>query len=154
LDPSPERRIVGCITAAVGATIATGGTFLELVQVTFRVDARHSLTAHGSYFATDRGRLVAAIAIVVLVVALAASLRGGDGVLFAFCGGLGGVAVLAFAIYDLIDVQDFVDNRAGARFGPALPVCIAGGAIILIGALLTVTYWPRAARLARRQTSP
>jgi hypothetical protein len=146
--------MAGCVTAVVGATIATGGAFLELVEVTFRVDARHFLTLHSSYVATSRGKVVAGIAVMVFVVALAATFRRAVGVLFAFFAGLGGVAVLAFAIYDRIDVQDFVDDRAGARLGPALPVCLAGGVIILFGALMTVSYWPRAARRARRQTSP
>jgi NADH:ubiquinone oxidoreductase subunit F (NADH-binding) len=145
--------MVGCATAAIGAAIATGGTFLELVQVTIRVDAGHTLTISGTYFSTNRGKVVAGIALAVLVVALASGLRRADGVLFAFVGGLGGVAVLAFAVYDRIDVEDFVDQRAGARLGPALAVCLAGGLVMLIGALLTI-YWPRAARRARRQTSP
>jgi hypothetical protein len=145
--------MVGCVTAAVGATIAAGGTFLELVQVTIRVDAGHTLTISGSYISTNRGKVVAGIALAVFVVALASGFRRADGVLFAFVGALGGVAVLAFAVYDRIDVEDFVDQRADARLGPALAVCIAGGLVMLIGALLT-TNWPRAARRARRQTSP
>lgn len=154
MEPSPSRRTVGCVTAAVGGTIATGGTFLELVQVTIRVDAHHSVTLHSTYFATDRGRLVAVIAFAVLVVALSGVFRHADDVLRAFFVGLGGVAVLAFSIYDRSDVTAFVADRAHAGFGPALAVCMGGGVIILIGALLTVGYWPRAARLARRQTSP
>jgi hypothetical protein len=146
--------MVGCLTVAVGAAIATGGSFLQLLQVTIRVDALHVVTLHDSYFATNRGKLVAGIAMAVFVVGLAASLRRAEGVLLPFVAGLGGVAVLAISIYDRIDVQDFVDTRAGARSGPALTVCMAGGVIILVGALVTVSYWPREARRARRQTSP
>lgn len=154
MELSPTCRTVGCVTAAVGATIATGGTFLDLVQVTIRVDAQHSVTLHSTYVATDRGRLVAVIAFAMFVVALSGLFRRADDVLRAFFVGLGGVAVLAFSIYDRIDVTAFVADRTHASFGPALAVCMGGGAIILIGALLTVGYWPRAARLARRQTSP
>jgi hypothetical protein len=145
--------MIGGLVVAVGAAIAAGGTFFELVQVTVRVGAR-AVTLHGSYFATSRGKVVAGIAIVVFVVAVAEWFRRADGLLVAFVAGLGGVAVLAFSIYDRIDVQDFVDNRPGARSGPALAICIAGGVIVLLGALVSVSYWPPAARRTRRQTSP
>jgi hypothetical protein len=145
--------MLGCLTVAVGAMVATVGTFLELVQVTIRVDAG-PMTVHSSYFATSRGKLVAGIAIVVVVVAIAALFRRDEGVVAPFVAGLSGVAVLAISIYDRIDLQDLLDARAGARSGPALAVCMTGGVLILVGAVVTVSYWPRAARRARRQTSP
>jgi hypothetical protein len=119
--------MVGCLTVAAGAAIATGGSFLQLLQVTIRVDAVHVVTLHDSYFATNRGKLVAGIAIAVFVVGLASSLRGAEGVLLPFVAGLGGVAVLAISIYDRIDVQDFVDTGPAHAPGPRSPCAWPAG---------------------------
>jgi hypothetical protein len=154
LEQSSARRTIGCIVAAVGATIAAAGTFLDLAQVTLRLDGRRAVTLVGSYVSTNRGKLVVAIAVAVLVGALVTGFRRVDGVTFAFLAGLAGVAVTAISIYDRIDVDHFVDARPGASVGPATTVCAAGGVLIVVGALATATYWPRAARRARRQTSP
>jgi hypothetical protein len=141
---------IGGIVVAVGAAIAVAGTFLNMVKVTVGVNSLRAVTLNSTttYFDTNRGKLVAAIAAAVLVVALVGLLRGATTSCPPPWPASGASRYWAFSIYDRIDVDTFIDDQRAslkgntlrslfeANVGPALYVCMGGGVLILIGALM------------------
>src|SRR5690348_9139870 len=69
-----RRSPVGGIAAAIGGGVVIAGTLFELVSVTVTRGAAE-VTASKSYIDTDHGKVVAALGVVVLVVALSSLLK-------------------------------------------------------------------------------
>ena len=116
--------------AAVGGAAIIVGTVLELLSVSVGKSE-----VSKTYLDTDNGKAVAALGVVVLVVALSSLLRPGLGVIVPIVIAAAGLAAFGFALYDRIDLNDASD-AAGATFGPALYVAMAGGIIATVGAIL------------------
>ncbi len=139
---------VGGAIVVLGAAVAVGGTFLDTYQVTVGVQSLESVNFTSTYFAADRGKVVALIGAAVLLLALVALLRVGHHPVPTLVACLGGVAIVGLSIYDRIDLDHFLDDKRDqlqatasptllhASAGPALSVCMGGGALIVIGAVL------------------
>src|SRR5690349_9462324 len=128
-----DRLRIGGIVAAVGGVAVIAGTFFELLSVTVGRGAVE-VSASKTYFDTDNGKVVAALGVVVLVVALG-SLLTDLGIIVPIVLAAAGLAAFGFALYDRIDLNDASD-AAGATFGPALYVVMAGGLVATVGAVM------------------
>lgn len=145
---TPSTFSVGGLMVAIGAAIAIGGTFLDTYKVTVGIQSLESVNFTSTYFDADRGKVVAGSGAAVLLLALIGLLRVGDHVVPAIVAGLGGAVILGLAIYDRIDLDNFLDDKRQqiqaqasrslfhVSFGPALYVCMGGGVIIMIGAVM------------------
>ena len=139
---------VGGLMVAIGAAIAIGGTFLDTYKVTVGIQSLESVNFTSTYFDADRGKVVAAIGAAVLLLALIGLLRVGDHLVPAVVAGIGGAVILGLSIYDRIDLDNFLDDKRHqiqaqssrnlfhVSFGPSLYVCMGGGVIVVIGAVM------------------
>jgi hypothetical protein len=133
-EGAPRRSpTVGGIVAAVGGVLVIAGTWFELVRVTVGRGATQ-VSVSKSYFDTDHGKVVIALGVVVLVVALSSLLKPDLGVIVPVVIAVAGLAAFGFALYDRIDLKDASD-AVGATFGPALYIVMGGGLVSTIGAL-------------------
>jgi len=122
----PRHSRVGAIVAAIGGAVVIAGTLFDLVSVTH---------ASKTYIDTNNGKVVAAMGVGVLVVALAALIRPGLGIIVPVVIAAAGLAAFGFALYDRIDLNDATDAVNGS-FGPALYLAMAGGIVATVGAML------------------
>jgi hypothetical protein len=125
---------IGGIVGAIGGAVIVVGTLLELLSVTVGRGAAE-LSASKSYLDTDNGKVVAALGVVVLVIALGSLVARDLGVMVPIAVAAAGLAAFGFALYDRIDLNDGAD-AVGASFGPALYVAMAGGVLATVGAML------------------
>ena len=137
MEPRGEGRRrpenLGAIVAAIGGAIAVVGTVLEVASVQYALDANHDITLSANYVDTDNGKVVAAVGVVVMLVALATLIwRLTSGIPAIVLTG-GGLAIFGFALYDRFDLG----SKSGSlSFGAALYVVMAGGVIAALGGVL------------------
>jgi hypothetical protein len=144
-DIRPPVSIAGMVAALGGAVIAAA-TLFELVSASIGADG-NQLTASQSYIDTDDGKVVAALGVIVLVVALATLVRPARSIAWPIVVTACSLGALGLAIYDWIDLDDAGDQmreRLGTSvagvvhvtIGPAVYIAMAGGVIATIAAVL------------------
>jgi hypothetical protein len=125
---------MGAVVAAIGGALVVVGTLLELASAEYALDSANSIRLSATYLDTDDGKIVMAVGIVIVVVALATLVwQVSNGVTAIVLTG-GGLAALGFAIYDRFHLDTAHGNLS---FGAALYVVMAGGVIAAIGGFLT-----------------
>jgi hypothetical protein len=138
---------VGGITVVIGAVFAIAGTFLTMVRVGVPTSSLSRTVLSQTYFESDDGKVVAAIAAVVLIVALLFLMRVGDTLVAQAAVAVGGLAILGLSIYDRVDLDNSVDDLQSSlripraaldvSIGPAVYTCMFGGVLVVVGAVLS-----------------
>jgi hypothetical protein len=138
VEPREEDELqstrIGAALAVIGGIVVLVGTLLELASAEHTFDATGRIILSADYIDTDDGKIVAAVGVVLIVVALVAlvwNIRSG---IIAIVLTGGGLAALGFAIDDRIQLDT---SRGNLSFGVALYVVMAGGIIAAIGGVLT-----------------
>jgi hypothetical protein len=141
---------VGGIVAAVGGAVAIAGTLLELLSVGIGVSALRTVTLSTTYFDTDDGKVVAAVAAATLILALITLVKPMSSIIPPILVAAGGLAAFGFALYDRIDLDSQTDEMrrqltrganpyrglVNVSIGPAVYVAMAGGIIAAVGAVM------------------
>jgi hypothetical protein len=140
---------VGGIVAAIGGAVAIAGTLLELLSVGIGVNALNTVTLSTTYFDTDDGKVVAAVAAAALIVALIALVKPMSSIIPSIVVAACGLAVFGFALYNRIDLDSQTDDLrrqltrnnpykglVHVSIGPAVYVAMAGGILATIGAVM------------------
>jgi hypothetical protein len=152
-DANADRRSrsisVGAIVAAIGGVAIVVGTLLDSVKVTVGSPKVNTTTLSTSYFDTDNGKVVAALGVIVLVVAVFTLVRPVTSVGPAMVMTAAALAAFGLALSDRIDLRNVGDDYrqryisdsaiqalVHATVGPALLVVMAGGIVAAIGGLL------------------
>jgi len=132
-EGSQRAESVGGIVAAIGGAIAAVGTLLELASVKYTLDASHSIRLSANYIDTDNGKVVAAVGVVVMLVAVVTLVWRISGGIPAIVLTGGGLAIFGFALYDRFDLGSKSGNLS---FGAALYVVMIGGIVAAVGGVL------------------
>jgi hypothetical protein len=141
-DERASSVSVGSIVAMVGGVAAVIGSLLDMVKVA--VGSIH-LDVSTSYVDTDNGKIVVALGAVVLILSAVLFLRPHASVVVPMGIAAAGLATLALAFSDRLDLRNLGDDYradnhiAGVvhvTIGPALYVVMAGGLIATVGAVL------------------
>jgi hypothetical protein len=135
----------GGAAALVGAAVACVGVFVPMVTVSLAGIGRTF-----TYFDTDRGRIAAAVAAFGFVLALLVLLHAQASILGRVVEAVAGAVVVGLAVYDRIDLDRVLDGLQAGDRTPArlvdvtvaggLYVCIAGGSLMVLGALLAFDW--------------
>jgi len=140
---------IGGVIAALGGVVVVIATFFEMLSVTLGLDAVRETTLSRTYFDTDNGKVVAALGVVIVVLALTTLVRPNPNFVVSVVMVASSVATVALALYDRIDLDGVTDELrtrlyhgnpapgiVQASIGPALYVAMAGGLFATIGAVL------------------
>jgi hypothetical protein len=144
-DIRPPVSIAG-IVAALGGAVIAAATLFEMVSASIGADG-NQITASQSYIDTDNGKVVAALGVIVLVMALATMVRPARSIVWPIVVTACSLAALGLAIYDWIDLDDAgsemrehlgttVVGVVHVTIGPSVYLAMAGGLIATIGAVL------------------
>src|SRR5262249_1919059 len=132
-EGSRRSENAGAIVAVLGGAIGVIGTLFKLASVEYALDANHQISVSKNYIDTDNGKVVAAVAVVVMVIAVVMLVwRISNGLTLILLTG-GGLAIFGFALYDRFDLG----SKSGSlSFGPALYVVMIGGIVAAVGGVL------------------
>jgi hypothetical protein len=133
-EGSRRSENVGAIVAVVGGAIAVIGTLLELASVGYALDARNRVSVSKNYIDTDNGKVVAAVAVVLMVIAVVMLVWRVSNAFTAVALTGGGLAIFGFALFDRFDLGSTTGDLS---FGPALYVVMVGGIVAAVGGVLS-----------------
>ena len=132
----------GAFVGLIGGALAIVGSFLAWVKVAPANDVSYTVTGWNLSNDAKTTLIVGAVAVVLAVLVIGGQLRGLVRLLFA----LGGIALIGVAVYDTYDILKKLPDRLAGSFpdggakitgpGIGLILIIAGGALLILGALM------------------